>query len=248
MSLEKIQLDDAAPLSFSYVEETKPCAECFSPVTAKSAVINGRKTDFQFLCDECEAKQEQEWKESAEAQERRESELQFDALCPPLYRMTDPSRINQAFVQAVQSWRYSPKGLIFMGQAGTGKTRAAWMLLKRLHFSGYKVFGLSATEYSKYAADQWHSRVAERNAAEEAMQTCKRCDILLLDDLGKQKFTERAELELFDLLEYRTSKLKPTITTFNADAHQFLNMLSEERGEPILRRLDQFAITIKPNK
>ena len=230
------------------VEETKPCAECFTPVTTKVALIAGRKLDIHFLCDECERKQEIAWQKSVEEEERRALSKSFDDICPPLYRESDPSRISKQFIDAIDKWSYSPKGLIFMGRAGTGKTRSAWMLLKREHFAGRRVYGLSATEFSKFAADQWHNRVAERNAAEEAISTCKRCDILLLDDLGKQKFTERAELELFDLLEHRTSKMKPTITTFNADARQFLNMLSEERGEPILRRLDQFAITINLNK
>jgi DNA replication protein DnaC len=236
------------PLSSSSIEETKPCAECFTPVTTKVALIAGRKLDIHFLCDECEEKQELAWQKETEEKEQRILFKAFDDICPPLYRASDRSRITKAFIDAIDKWSYSPKGLIFMGRAGTGKTRSAWMLLKREHFAGRKVYGLSATEFSKFAADQWHSRVAERNAAEEAISNCKRCDILLLDDLGKQKFTERAELELFDLLEHRTSKMKPTITTFNADAGQFLNMLSEERGEPILRRLDQFAITINLNK
>jgi DNA replication protein DnaC len=118
------------------------------------------------------------------------------------------------------------------------------MLIKRYTLAGKRCFGVTATQLAKFAADQWHSRAEERNKAEYVIQECKSCSILLLDDLGKQKFTERAELELFDILEYRTSHKKPTIATSNADGKSFRQMLSEDRGEPILRRLQQFSTTI----
>jgi NitT/TauT family transport system ATP-binding protein len=65
--------------------------------------------------------------------------------------------------------------------------------------------------------------------------------VLLLDDLGKQKMTERAELELFDLLEHRSSHELPIIWTANAAKGDLRKMLSSDRGEPILRRLSEFT-------
>jgi DNA replication protein DnaC len=132
-----------------------------------------------------------------------------------------------------------------IGAAGEGKTRAAWMLLKRIHMTGKKVYGLTGTQLAKFAADQWHSRAEDKRNAEEAIDRCRSVSLLLIDDLGKQKFTERAELELYDILEYRTSHLRPTIVTANSDGKELLQMLSEDRGEPILRRIQEFSTTIK---
>ncbi len=64
---------------------------------------------------------------------------------------------------------------------------------------------------------------------------------LLLDDLGKQKFTERAEMELYNLLEYRTSHKLTTLWTANGSGSDLLAKLSKDRGEPILRRLSEFS-------
>jgi DNA replication protein DnaC len=225
--------------------ESRPCAECFTPVESEVIIVAGRKIEFTVVCDECEKKlmKEQEDQQNAERLSRLDKE--FSALCPPLYQDTDLSRINHKFARAATHWPFGAKGVTLIGPAGEGKTRAAWMLLKRFHYEGKKVYGLTGTQLAKYAADQWHSRAEDKRNAEEALERCKTCSLLLIDDLGKQKFTERAELELYDILEYRTSHMKPIVITANSDGREFLNMLSEDRGEPILRRITQFSTTIR---
>lgn len=224
--------------------ETVACSECFKPFQNKVFVIAGKKLRFDSLCDDCAEKEQQEYEKKMQMEEQAQRITTFLSLCPPLYQDTDPARIYAPYVQAVDSWTHGPQGLIFVGPAGKGKSRAAWMLLKREILAGRRCYGITATQLAKYAADQWHSRAEERNAAETVLRECKGCSILLLDDLGKQKFTERAELELYDVLEYRTSHKKPTIATSNADGKSFRQMLSEDRGEPILRRLQQFSTAI----
>jgi DNA replication protein DnaC len=224
--------------------ETLACSECFQPFESEVYVIGGRKLRFNNLCDECAEKEQKRYEEQQEKDEAASRLMAFTSMCPPLYQDTDPARIYAPYVQAVDSWQFGPQGLILVGPAGKGKSRAAWMLIKREMLAGRRCYGVTATQLAKFAADQWHSRAEERNIAEYVMKECKSCSILLLDDLGKQKFTERAELELFDILEYRTSHKKPTIATSNSDGKSFRQMLSEDRGEPILRRLHQFSTTI----
>jgi hypothetical protein len=57
--------------------------------------------------------------------------------------------------------------------------------------------------------------------------------------------TERGETELYDVLEHRTTNLKPTIITTNATSIQLGAMLSEDRRQPILRRIKDFSTIIK---
>jgi DNA replication protein DnaC len=71
---------------------------------------------------------------------------------------------------------------------------------------------------------------------------------LLIDDLGKQKMTERAETELYDVLEHRTNNLKPTLVTTNATGQQLARMLSEDRRQPIIRRIKDFSTIVKYEK
>jgi len=225
--------------------ETVACSECFKPYEVPVFMVGTRKIRFDSTCDECADKEQKAYEEQMKRDEQAQRLAAFASLCPPLYQDTDPSRIYTPYVRAVEDWEFNPTGLILVGPAGKGKSRAAWMLIKRYILAGKRCFGVTATQLAKFAADQWHSRVEDRNKAEYVIQECKSCSILLLDDLGKQKFTERAELELFDILEYRTSHKKPTIATSNSDGKSFRQMLSEDRGEPILRRLQQFSTIIQ---
>ena len=225
--------------------EIHSCAICFEAMTIPELVVAGRKLNLSVICDDCAVKQEM--KADADAATNRQNRLScaFESICPPLYRESDLKRIHGAFSEAVQNWKYSPTGLFMQGTPGTGKTRAAWWLLKREHFAGTSVYGLTCTEFSRFAGEQWHSESKQRALAEEAMDKCRRIKLLLLDDLGKQKMTERAELELFDLLENRTQNLLPTIVTSNSSGNQIVAMLSEDRGSAIMRRIKDFSTIVK---
>jgi len=60
--------------------------------------------------------------------------------------------------------------------------------------------------------------------------------------------TERGETELYDVLEHRTNNLKPTIVTTNATYDQLRKMLSEDRCQPIIRRIKDFSTILKYEK
>lgn len=227
------------------VMETKACADCFTPVECQVLEIDGRRYNFEVVCAECQSKRdvicEQECRDAA----ARKAEEAFNNLCPPLYRESDAKRIPVAFLRECEAWEVSEQGIGLIGPAGTCKTRAAWMLLKRLHFAGVGVFGITATHFAKACANQFADDYKTKSKAEETLDRCRKVKVLLLDDMGKQKFTERAETELFDLLEHRTSHLLPTIWTANAERGALKQMLSPDRGEPIVRRLVEFSKVVR---
>lgn len=225
------------------VATVQACAtpECFNSVPVPSEDFVKFFSSMKILCEDCDLRRIEKLKQEQAAEERERRQEAFHALCPPLYRESDPQRIPAAFLRECEAWEVSPMGLGFVGIAGSGKTRAAWMLLKRLHFSGVRVFGITATAFAKACADQWHDDPQAKNMAEDTLTRCRRTKVLLLDDLGKNKMTERAELELFDLLEHRTSHELPVIWTANAGREALKQMLSPDRGEPILRRLAEFT-------
>ena len=228
--------------------EIHSCAICFEAITIPELVVGGRKLNVSVICDDCATKQEMKANADAAANRQNSLSCAFESICPPLYRESDLKRIHGDFSDAVQNWKYSPTGLYLKGKPGTGKTRAAWWLLRREHFAGTSVYGLTCTEFARFAGEQWHSESKQRALAEEAIDKCRRVKLLLLDDLGKQKMTERAELELFDLLEHRTQNLLPSIITTNATSTQILAMLSEDRGSAILRRIKDFNTIVNCDK
>ena len=218
---------------------------CFNSVSAPSEDFIRYFPQVKILCDDCDLKRIEmlQQEQAAEEQERRQEA--FNAICPPLYRESDLGRIPAAFLRECEAWQHNPVGIGLVGPAGCGKTRAAWILLKRLHMSGLRVYGITATGFAKACADQWHDNNQAKAMAEDTLTRCRRTKVLLLDDLGKQKMTERSELELFDLLEHRSSHEMPIIWTANAGRESLKQMLSSDRGEPILRRLSEFTKIIK---
>jgi DNA replication protein DnaC len=226
---------------------TRVCVDCFSDFTTTPLFIGDREIRID-VCDDCIKKRQQESEQNAAAIALQARQNAFEEMCAPVYRESDLERIHGDFRQAVEKWEYSPQGLTLIGPAGSGKTRAAWWLIKKFHFSGKPCFGLTSTTFAEHAANQYHNKVEQRDLAEQAIHRCKRTKILLLDDLGKSKMTERAELTLYDLLEHRSSNMLPTIITSNADGKQLYKMLSEDRADPILRRIKDFSEVIKVSK
>jgi DNA replication protein DnaC len=204
--------------------------------------------NVKILCDDCDVKRIEKLQQEQATEEQERRQAAFNAICPPLYRQSDPERIPAAFLRECEAWQYNPVGIGLIGPAGCGKTRAAWILLKRLHMSGLRVYGITATGFAKACADQWHDNNQAKAMAEDTLARCRRTKVLLLDDLGKQKMTERSELELFDLLEHRSSHELPIIWTANAAKGDLRKMLSSDRGEPILRRLSEFTNIINTEK
>ena len=221
----------------------QPCAteECFESVPLPDENVSRYFPNLRVLCEDCLARHSEKLRAEQAAAEQERRQEAFNALCPPLYRQSDLGRIPAVFLREIEAWQFNPVGIGLVGPAGCGKTRAAWMLLKRLHFSGVRVYGITATAFAKACADQWHDNAQAQAMAEDTLTRCRRTKILLLDDLGKQKMTERSELELFDLLEHRSSHDLPVIWTANAAKGDLRKMLSSDRGEPILRRISEFT-------
>lgn len=165
---------------------------------------------------------------------RREA---FERMVPPLYRSTDKTRLRPILREAVERWKPDKMGVGFVGEAGSGKTRAATLMLRAASEEGRSVLWISGTRLARAAAECFSGNAPEREAAKKTVALASRVNVLLLDDLGKEKMTDRAEMQLYDLLEHRTSHELPTLWTSNSNAAGLHAMFSPERADAINRRL-----------
>jgi len=190
--------------------------------------------------------------DSATAERSAHREKLWQAISPPLYRTSDTSRFPDMLVKAIAAHDIaSTTGIGFVGPAGTCKTRAAYVLLRRFHDAGREVSAIAAPDFATAAGEQFDNSVIRefslgpiRRVSDVAKATLSRCKIvpvLFIDDLGKGKMTERAEIELFNVLEARTSNMLQTVWTSNAGSSELAAMLSPDRRDPILRRLVEFS-------
>ncbi len=161
----------------------------------------------------------------------------WEQLCPPIYRESDAKLLpNLRMFEEVQKWEYGPEGLLLIGPSRRGKTRAAWTLLKRLHFQEErKIVSFGPKDLKAAVANEWRDR---DNDEPDLTAGLRHVQVLFLDDLDTIKFTEAVEETLFDTFEYRLAHGKPVILTLNQSGPELAGRMSTEaRGEKITRRM-----------
>lgn len=221
--------------------KTTTCTTCTQPFSYDPVFLEDREIFEQVTCPSCIAVAGMAEKERAAAERHAKMDERWARICPPQYDDTDTARLPRPYQIIIQSWKFGCKGLGLQGAAGKGKTRTAFCILKKQHFMGRKCAAISAKRLGKLALDMFDSSSAVKAAARNTIARCQGAEILLLDDLGKGRMTERPEEELYDLLEYRTSHRLPTFWTSEHAGEMLRASLSDERGPAIMRRLDQFS-------
>lgn len=222
--------------------------ECGAEFLAKDFAMEGKVVFAAKWCEACVQRNDAESKAREVEKRANERAQKWDEKCPPLYRNTnlaDP-RIDRLAIAQIEQWQDAEDGvgLALRGPSGRGKTRLAFVLGRRLFMAGNSVECITATRLAHLCIESYDDNDRIKNAAREKLRSIRSARYLILDDLGKQKFTERAETELYDLIEHRTSHLLPTIWTANVSSDDFADMMSEDRGVPIIRRLSEFSTVI----
>lgn len=240
------------------MEITVQCRHCGKPLTLDC--LDAQDSQMQNILlelskhaghDECISKVREQARQEREAEMRGARMVQWREVCPPLYLDTDPAKLPFAlqypekFSQAM-SWNYGPTGLGFFGNTGGGKTRAMYLLLRSLYISGRSVEAMTHPEFSATAV-----RLAvEGYKGEQSrwMRDLKHADILFIDDLGKSRFTtadgsaKHGEEALWDVCEHRWQQRKPFFFTCNKrNGDELAASMSDDKGQPFLRRLREFC-------
>lgn len=220
------------------------CSSCATVSEYTARILDGKERFKPSLCCGCIDEERKRREEEATAARQAELEDSWRRICPASYRMTDPNfpMMNQALLSGLM--QYEPKGdgrgIGLHGPTGNLKTRMMFLVLKKLHFEGRKVFAISAKRLAKCYSIMYGSD-RECDAARHVIRRSYTADVLFLDDIGKERFTEHGQAEFYELVERRTSTLRPILWTANATGAELAAMMSIDRGWPIVRRLEEFC-------
>lgn len=199
----------------------------------------------QRSCPTCEEKWDKSEKERQDAEVLDRNTERWEKASLPYFRNPGDhaDKCKASFIKSVEDWAPAKdaRGLFFFGGVGVGKTTAAWIALKKSVFSGLYVEAIESSEFSQKVAALYSRDCAE---AYDWIQKLIKTDVLLIDDLGKGKLTERVEESLFSVINGRMMHLRPTIITSNHDKDSFLKQWSPERGLAILRRIKETSIMV----
>lgn len=129
----------------------------------------------------------------------------------------------------------SGKGYYIDGPQGTGKTHLAYSVARLCVMDGVKTTCVSSTALME--AYRFRSR-------QDADMTRRlmRCDLLVIDDLGKESPTQYACERLFEVIDTRYNTMRPVIVTSNYSRGEIARKLTEgDVGKSIASRLNEMT-------
>lgn len=128
--------------------------------------------------------------------------------------------------------RESGRCALFIGRPGTGKTHLAVGIgLRVMHRDGRTVLFTTVMRALRRVKDTWGS--GRKESESQAVAALVFPDLLILDEVGVQFGTETERLILFDILNERYEKRRPTILLSNLT----LKEIQQYLGERVFDRL-----------
>ena len=216
---------------------TKSCYVCGHSFETRA----GPMAQYVKTCQPCLDKQGDEDRARHKREEEERRQLEWLSLCPKDYltitqdKLPIPGKLDE-----ILRWEFGPKGLVLFGDTGRGKTRCAWALLAREHASGRTVASLDSMAGLEYAALYAESAKLVKKWADKLIFS----DILILDDIFKVKLTDSFEGAVFTLVDQRIQNQRPTFVTSNDTGATLAARMTQDRGNPLLRRLREHCIQI----
>ena len=138
-------------------------------------------------------------------------------------------RVFSYCVKYVRDFHLPCNGILMIGATGLGKTHLSLAIGNEVIKKGYSVIYGSVPDLFRKVEKEHFNKEEETDTA----QILQDCDLLILDDLGAEFDSKFNQSFLYNLINTRMNKGKPTIINTNST----LSELMERYGERIFSRL-----------
>lgn len=221
------------PFAIEYI--ARKCLHCGADFQAMKAPLF-----VQNCCsDECTAAEIQKLGLNTTAPNPDRAAKWLKVCDAPRYSRFDASKLpadSSPKADLILRWRFSvrpERGVGIIGPSDRGKSMLIHELARLQFMEGHGVAVTSATDFA------W--RCGDIETRRGFIEKCNAVDVLLIDDIGKEKMTERVESDFYHVLEQRERQLLPILFTANAKGSQLAEKMTEDRADPILNRLRRMA-------
>ena len=119
--------------------------------------------------------------------------------------------------------------ILLIGSTGLGKTHLALSIANVVLSKGFEVLYCSCSNVFQIIDEE-----RNLNRTSDTMNSIKRCDLLILDDLGSEFINSYYNAMLYDLINSRLSEQKPSVITSNLEDPEKFRL---RYGEKITYRL-----------
>lgn len=226
--------------------KTITCPQCSAAFSYEPVVLYGREVFAPVECPSCVAARHLAAEKAERDQELQRRIDRWNAICPSIFHDTELDRLPVEIRSLADTWTSADgRGLGFVGLTGKCKTRAAYVILRRYHFDGHRVKPMNATRFGQLVLEKFSDDHQTRGNAIHELQELKTAKLILLDDIAKERLTERVASELFGLINDRTEWKRPILWTSNIDPAGLRKALGDDKGDPLIRRLREFTQIVK---
>lgn len=164
----------------------------------------------------------------------------YSANLDPDHKNTSPRKnMERVYESCIKFTRDFPKydNLLFMGDAGLGKTHLALAIANEIIGRGYNVVYCNSSNIFRAIETEYF----QDQRSNETLAMMKQCDLLILDDLGSEFVNSFIVSALYDIVNTRLIGKLPTVYTTNIISRK---MLENRYGEKVSSRLLGACVTL----
>jgi len=169
----------------------------------------------------------------------------WDKNCPMLFKeiLKTPrmdTDINWSAYHEVEAWQVGRTGLYITGNSGTGKTASLWALYKKLVDTGNRsVVLIESVELAEKLS------LSAKELDSNYVDTLSAIQVLMIDDLGKEKYSQAITTKIYDIVNRRYKQQMPIIITTRYGGEglekRFAVSQDDNMGNDICRRIGEMV-------